>query len=260
MPIAMNTKKTRFLSIFPALLLLTCITTNLYADGSDTIKKLHWHGSFSAGYNRSSGNTRNNQMNGSLSAGISEAYKYEFSIKGETFYSSADGEMDGQKHAGSTRYMFGLGRGEKKKWYNFYKLEAGHDRFANIDYRLVPGVGIGYWLFDRPLIKAMFEIAAGFEHTEYRDSTESDNETILIPRAYFEKTFGKGAIFSEDIVYYPATEDFGRYRIHSETSLKSPLTKDFSLKIAFIDDYNSSPPTGIKKNDTRLMTTITFAF
>ena len=98
------------------------------------------------GYNKSSGNTQNSQLSMSLYANRKTDHD-EFTIKGNSLYSSSNNNMDAQKWFASMRYAFSF---RERKWYNFYKLESDHDKFANVDYRIVPSAGIGYWFSDRP--------------------------------------------------------------------------------------------------------------
>ena len=75
--------------------------------------------------------------------------------------------MDTQNWYGMLRYAFSFW---ERRWYNFYRLEADHDRFANIDYRIVPSCGIGYWFSDKEDYKAMAELAAQYGYNI--DATE----------------------------------------------------------------------------------------
>jgi len=215
-----------------------------------------WQRKISVGYNKSSGNTQNKQVSTHLYAKRKTDYD-EFTMKGEAYYSSSNERMDSQKWYGMGRYAFSFW---DRKWYNFYKLEGDHDRFANIDYRVIPSTGIGYWLSDEPDWKAMVEMAIGFEHTNFRDASKSSNEAVLVPRGFLEKKFIGGLSLSQDIVLYLSLEDTGKYRLHSETVLTNPINDHLSWKISFIDDLNSDPTGSAKKNDYRLISSLDYAF
>ena len=105
----------------------------------------------------------------------------------------------------------------------------------------------------------MTEGAIGFEHTNYRDGTKSDNEVILIPRGFLEKILVGNLKISEDITIYPSLSEGGEYRLHSETALVNPITDQVSWKVSFIDDFNSSPSGSTKKNDFRLISSFDYA-
>ena len=216
-----------------------------------------WQRKISMGYNKSSGNTQNNQVSTHLYANRKTGHD-EFTMKGEAYYSSSNKRMDSQKWYGMGRYAFSFG--ENKKWYNFYKLEFDHDRFANIDYRIIPSIGKGYWFSDEPDWKAMTEVGLGLEHIEFRDDTKDSDEVVLIPRAFFEKKLFGDSLVSQDLTLYPSLGDMGEFRLHSETKLTNPINDRLSLSLSLIDDYNANPPQGTKKNDIQIISALTYSF
>jgi len=213
-------------------------------------------GEVSLGYNEARGNTENAQL--SMGICINRKTEHnEFTVKGNSFYSSSNDQMDAQKWYGMIRYAFSF---REKKWYNFYKVENDHDRFANIDYRVVPSGGLGYWFSDTPQWKAMVEGAIGLEYTHFRDDSKDDDEAIFIGRVFLEKELFSKAKLLQDISVYPSVSDVGDYRVHSETTLTNPISANSSLRFSFIDDYNSKPTADAEKNDIRLISSIVYAF
>lgn len=215
-----------------------------------------WQREVSLGYNQSSGNTQNNQFSLKFSAHRKTEHD-EFTIKADTFYSSSNEKMDAQKWYGMARYAFSFLR---NKWYNFYKIEADHDRFADINYRVIPVGGVGYWLFDNPDLKAMAEVGLGLEYTNFRSTAKNSSKIILAPRVFLEKKFFNRLKISQDIIMYPYLGEIGEYRLRSETSLVNPINDKLSLRLSLIVDYNSVPSKGTKKSDTRLISGVTYAF
>lgn len=225
---------------------------------SKEVGEVTWQREVAAGYNRTTGNTRDSQLSISLFISRNKKHVNEITLKGDAYYSSSDRKMNAQKWYGMTRYAFSFG--SAKKWYNFYKLESDHDRFADIDYRLIPAAGVGYWFYDLPEVKLLAELAIGLEHTDYRSKTKDRDEAILIPRAFFEKELFVNSKISQDLYFYPALEDFNQYRLRSETILAVALNKKLSLRLNLINDYNSAPPGDTKKNDLRLMSSLAYSF
>ena len=183
--------------------------------------------------------------------------KDEINFKTMIQYSSADKKMDSQKWYNLLRYGRSL---KESAWYYFTKIEADHDYFANIDYRITPSAGLGYWFCDRDDYKLLTELGVGYQHTNYRDATKSSNEPVLIPRGYFEKEIIGKSRLSQELVLYPSLKDTGDYRLHSETALINPINDKLSLKLSFIDDYNSAPAAGTKKNDTLFASSLSYSF
>ena len=106
----------------------------------------------------------------------------------------------------------------------------------------------------------MAEGAIGFEHTNYRDGTESDNGAVLIPRGFLEKKLIGNLQFSEDITLYPSLSEGSEYRLHSETAFINPISDQVAWKFSIINDYNSSPSGNTKKNDFRLISSFDYSF
>ena len=215
-----------------------------------------WDKNISAGYNKTSGNTQNSQS--SLNIYLNrKTQDDEFTIKGDSYYSSSNRKMDAQKWYGMIRYAYSFWQ---RKWYNFYKLEGDHDRFANINYRFIPATGVGYWFFDTSFLKAMVEGALGLEHTDFRDNTNDSDEAIFVGRGFLEKKiFGDSSIL-QDAYFYPSISEAGEYRVHSETSFINPINDTLSLKISLALDYDSHPPKDTEKTDTRFTTSLQCSF
>ncbi|MBL7131101.1 MAG: DUF481 domain-containing protein [Candidatus Omnitrophica bacterium] len=218
--------------------------------------EVQWTREVSLGYNKSSGNTQNSQLATKLSI-HRKTDDNEFHLQGDTHYSSSNKKMDAQRWNLMSRYAFSFGI---RKWYNFYKLEANHDRFANIDYRVIPSTGVGYWFSDAEDFKAMSELGLGLEYTNYPDQTKDETEPVLIPRAFVEKRIWGQSRISEDLFLYPSLEDTGDYRLHSETVFSNPINDALTLELSLINDYDSDPPTNIKKHDTRLISSLVYSF
>ena len=215
-----------------------------------------WQKEISAGYNKSSGNTQNAQF--SLSAYFNrKTEENEFTIKADNYYSSSNSKMDAQKWHGMVRYAYSFW---KRNWYHFYKLEGDHDRFANIDYRIIPSSGIGYWFSDTLDWKLMIEGAFGLEHTSYRDDTDESDEPIFVGRLFFDKKLIGESKLTQDVSLYPSLSEFQEYRIHSETAFINPINDKLSLKLSLTFDYDSEPPKNTKKVDTRFTSALQYSF
>ena len=215
-------------------------------------------GEISLGYNANRGNTRTEEISTRALFNRNRKHVDEWTLKGDIYYSEVDREMNAQKWYGMGRYAFSFGPG--KSWYNFYRCEADHDRFANIHVRIVPAGGIGYWFFDLPELKLLSEAAVGLEYSDFRDDTKDTYAAVLIPRGYGEiKLFGRLTL-SQDIYFYPAIYDFNNYRTHSETACTVDINDKLALRVSLIDDYNSKPPEDTKKNDLSLMSSLVYSF
>jgi putative salt-induced outer membrane protein YdiY len=221
-------------------------------------ESVSWTREITAGFNRSRGNTSDDNLAGGILLNRLNKHVDEYTLKGNFFYSSAKRKMDEQKWYLMARYAYSLGI--EKKWYNFFRFEADHDRFTDIDYRLVPASGIGYWFFDLPGTKFMLEAGAGVESTYFRSNIKNTLEWVFIPRAWFEKELFSNMVLTQGISYYLGFEDLSCYRLRSETAIDVMINGRLKLRFSVLDDYNAGPPKNVKKNDLRLVTSLAYSF
>ena len=221
-------------------------------------KPVSWKGEIAAGFNRATGNTREDNFAGSFLLSRQDKHVDEWTFKGNLFYSSANRKMNKQKWYTMARYAHSFGR--HKKWYGFFRFEADHDRFADIDYRLVPAAGIGYWFFDLEDVKFMAEVGAAPEMTRYRDGTKNTLDWELIPRVFLEKKLFKNITLTQDFYYYQTVESLNKYRLRSETALDFKINDHLKLRLSLWDEYKSNPPKDTKKNDARFVTSLAYSF
>jgi len=217
-----------------------------------------WKGEVSIGYEKNTGNTRDS----SLTAGVTLARKRkerdETTFKVTVDYSSSGGAMDKQEWYGLGRYARSLGK--EKKWYDFYSLEADHDRFGGIDYRLSPSAGLGYWFSDNDDLKLLTECGIGVQYTQYNNGTKNETEPILTPRLYLEKALWGASRVTEEFRLYPSLGDLGVIRLRSETSFINPINETLSLKLTLTEEYDSQPGAGVKKNDLCFTSELVYSF
>ncbi|MFH2137555.1 MAG: DUF481 domain-containing protein [Candidatus Omnitrophota bacterium] len=241
---------------FIVVVILAGFVLPAFAEYKVVLDVTDWKSETSLGYTRATGNTQNTQLLGSFEA-ERKTDKDQLTVKANTLYSSQNKKMDGQKHNGSIRYGFDFW---SDQWYGFMKFEAEHDKFANIDYRLLPSAGAGYWFSDTEEWKALAELGLGLEHTEYSNGAKESTDVVLIPRAFAEKKVFTDSTLSQEVIFYPNLDEGDQYRMRAETRFTNPLSEEMSLRCSFIDEYNSDPAGDSKKNDTRLVTSLVYSF
>ncbi|MCK5083520.1 MAG: DUF481 domain-containing protein [Candidatus Omnitrophica bacterium] len=215
-----------------------------------------WKREIALGYNKSSGNTDKSEL--SITGAIKREMEYaNFGSSADIYYSESNGQMDSQKWTSLTRYAFDFS--SEYKWFNSYQMEVTHDRFADIDYRLLPSVGIGYWFSREEDWTWSVEGSAGYEMTKYRSNKEDDNSPVLLGHTYLKKKILENAFISEDFSIIPTLDNTGT-RIKSETEFTNPLSKGLDLSIKYIIDHDTEPSAGKEKTDTRFITSLKYSF
>ncbi|MFT7538839.1 MAG: putative salt-induced outer membrane protein YdiY [Lysobacterales bacterium] len=220
-------------------------------------KDVEWTREVSVGISQTGGNTEKGSFSGNIDVNR-KTDKDEWTAAYSQYLASSNKKQDARKSKASLRYAASFGA--EKEWFHFYKVEADQDRFSNIDYRILPSGGIGYWFADTDSFKANVETAFGYEHTSYRDGTKSKGEMVVIPSAYIEKEISDGLRISEKITIFPSLEDLSEVRLISETKVSNTLSDNMYLTLRFIDEYDSAAKGSSEKNDYRFVSSIDYAF
>ncbi len=215
-----------------------------------------WKREIALGYNKSTGNTDKSEL--SIVGAINREMEHAvFKSSADVYYSESDGRMDSQKWTSLTRYAFDFT--DEYKWFNSYQMEVTHDRFADINYRLLPSVGIGYWFSREEDWTWSVEGSAGYEMTKYRSDKDDTNSPVLLGNTFLKKKILENAFISEDFTVIPTLDNTGT-RIKSETEFTNPLSKGLDLSIKYIIDHDTEPSAGKKKTDTRFITSLKYSF
>lgn len=234
------------------LLLALVLGLNAAAGAEETV----WKNDIGVGFDQSKGNTDLAQFN--FAAGVAKGWAHsDFSDKFDLFYSSSNRKMDGQKWVNATRYALNFGKADR--WFNPYQFMLDHDRFADIDIRYQPSVGLGYWFSTNDDFKWSVEGSLGYQVTEYRSDTETKRGMTLPLRTFLSKRVFEKSHLTEDLTFTPSLARNGNL-IHSETGFINPLAKGLDLTMRYIIDYDSEPGEGKKKTDTRLVAGLKYRF
>jgi len=215
-----------------------------------------WTRDIALGYNKSSGNTDKSEL--SISGAIKREWDNKnFGSSANIYYSESNGQMDSQEWVSLTRYAFDFTN--EYKWFNSYQFEVTHDRFADIDYRLLPSVGIGYWLSRDEDWTWSVEASAGLEITKYRSSKPDDESAVMLGHTFLKKKIFDNAFIAEDLTIIPTLNNTGM-RIKSETAFTNPLSDGLDLSLKYIIDHDTEPSDNKKKTDTRIITALKYSF
>jgi hypothetical protein len=77
----------------------------------------------------------------------------------------------------------------------------------------------------------------------------------------FERKFNhNSARIWENIEFLPQVDIPGDYLINSEIGLSSSIYKNLDLQIYLDDNFNSQPAAGLRRNDVKLVSGVTYKF
>jgi putative salt-induced outer membrane protein YdiY len=179
----------------------------------------------------------------------------EFSFDADTAYGSANGQAN-------TEMVHGFGQWNhlfSERWYSYVRLEGLHDDIAQVRYRATLTSGLGYYLIKQTNTTLAAEVGPGIVIQRVGDVDNSYATLRLAEK--FEHKFNKNAArIWENCEFLPQVNQPSDYLINAEVGVESALYKTISLQVYLDDNYNSQPATGLRRNDVKLVSGVTYTF
>ncbi len=145
-----------------------------------------------------------------------------------------------------------------------------YDDIANIDYRLLAGVGAGYYLVQREelivavetgpsylverlrvLDDVVGEVAAGYHG-------EEDDALMWRLSQRYKQTVGEASKIWESIEYLVGVGDTDRYFLNAQVGVDVPINSHFDLRLSIIDKYDSQPAPDTEANDLSMRVALVY--
>jgi putative salt-induced outer membrane protein YdiY len=145
------------------------------------------------------------------------------------------------------------------KLYGYVNLKLEHDRVAGLNYRLSPGIGLGYQWIETP--DQHFRTEAGFTYV-YEDyiSGDSDDHIALRLAYHYDRRLNDRVTFFHNLEYLPAIEDPGDYNLTADAGIRADLTESFFSELKLEWQRDSTPAPGADKNDLRYILGVGWKF
>jgi putative salt-induced outer membrane protein YdiY len=145
------------------------------------------------------------------------------------------------------------------RFFAFALTDLEHDKFQNLDLRLVLGGGLGYHALRTE--RTRLDLFAGGALNKEFFSTG-------LRRTSGEALFGEELAYklsdrvtlTERAVVFPNLSEFGEYRITFDSTAVARLSRRLGLQATLSDRFLSNPLSGVKKNDILLTTGIRLTF
>jgi len=169
------------------------------------------------------------------------------------------GRNEGATTAESYRAKLRADRTLSKRVGVFARGGWDRDEFAGINRRFEEDLGLtfGAVAAERTTLK----LEAGAFAAQQRATTRVENDFYgARAAATFKQMIGARASFQQIAEFLPNLKDTEDLRIHSETAVVAPLSRLFSLKVAYVVDFDNQPEPGFGKTDRRLTTGLRVTF
>ncbi|OED35765.1 hypothetical protein AB834_04040 [PVC group bacterium (ex Bugula neritina AB1)] len=218
-------------------------------------EKTPWKADVSLGYKLSQGNTNETNWNGEIDLEKKYADRGELSIKWHQLQSTSDGEKKEQE------WLFKIEQIKffnDSNWFRSYKLNLDHDRFSNIDHRIVTSFGLGCQWIDTDDMSLDIRVALAWESTFFRDETEEKNDLILSPSFKWKYNILESSELTWEVNTYPSFKGGYGFRMKSDFAIVTPINDKLSIKLRFIDEYDSQPKVDALENDVKLVSSLVY--
>ena len=211
-----------------------------------------WHGDISGAIVSTHGNTKT--LSESFSAAAHRRSEIDRTQLGFDYYYAKQknkdtGEtekiQDQWKARGKYDYFF------TKKLYGFLDTRYERDAIAELQRRVLIGVGAGYqWVESEPF---NFSTDAGVatRYESYYNDTDSSSQMTAQLGYHLDKKLNKTLTFINDLTYYPAFEKFSDYYLTTTAELRAQLTEIMFANFKVVFDYDATPAEGKGNTDVK---------
>jgi putative salt-induced outer membrane protein YdiY len=146
-----------------------------------------------------------------------------------------------------------------EKLYGYATFKIEHDRIANLNYRLAPGVGIGYQWIETPSENFNTEVGVSYVYEDY-DPGDNDDFVALRLAYHYDRKLADNVKFFHNFEILPSVEDLGDYILTTDIGLRLDLTEHFFTEGRIELQRDSQPAPDTQKNDVRYILGVGWAF
>lgn len=171
----------------------------------------------------------------SLRVGIDGAYAED---KDQTTTENVKGVAEYRKSVSDRAYILG-------------NLSALYDSIADVDYRVIAGVGPGYYLMKDDAATLAVDVGPAFI-TEKVGGETSDDWALRVGERYDRQLSATAKVW-QALEYLPLIDDFGDYLLNAEVGIEAAVNSDLSLRLVVKNAYDSTPAADREKSDTTVI-------
>jgi len=200
----------------------------------------------SLGGTYAAGNVDNVALRGKLDAFWRVAAGHELFVDGSGIYSAFGGAAVLDRQRGALLYAWAAHDNINLFAYTTH----ARNRFLELDYRTSNSLGV-CWHGFLPDVFGVLLVSIGVT-PEYEMWQGSDNELELrgTLRLDFDLALNEYAKVGLDVTFTPVFADPGDFRVFGDAFVEVKVSeKMFSLRLAFLDEYDSRPRSGVERND-----------
>ncbi|MBT3191715.1 MAG: DUF481 domain-containing protein [Verrucomicrobia bacterium] len=214
-----------------------------------------WDSTVAAGVNVTSGNSDTLAASGSVSGEkAGEDNEIRLGVEANFAESEVDGvdetTTDNAKAYLAYKYKF-------DRSYAYSDNSLATDDMADIKYRLIAGVGMGYRVIESDAIKLGLELGAAYMSEELAGDVSDDGILARIA-ARHDQALSETSKFWLSAEYLPRADDTDDYLLNGEAGVEAALNSTLSLRVVVQDRYDSTVPVDREHNDLAVISSLVY--
>ena len=219
-----------------------------------------WTGSVVAGGLLTRGNSHTTSLNLSAAATRRGEDDRISAIAGYTFASQAN-DTGGGTSASADAWFAGAkyDRFFTDEFYGYGLARADHDRIADLNLRLSPGVGVGYQWVEQPDFNFLTEVGLSLVYEDY-DPGPTDTHLAGRLAYHVDRKFNEQVLGFHNLEYLPSVEDISDFNVNADAGVRASLTKTMFTEFKVEWKYDATPAPDAAKNDLRYLLGLGWSF
>ena len=146
-----------------------------------------------------------------------------------------------------------------EKWYGYGVIRYDHDRLAFLNYRLAPGVGVGYQWVESADHNFSTEAGVSYVYEDYSNDGNDDRVALRLAYHYDRKLNESVGIF-HNLEWLPGFMDPSDYNLNTDIGIRAKMTDKLFSEFKVVYQRDNTPAPGAQKNDVRFLLGVGYSF
>jgi len=147
-----------------------------------------------------------------------------------------------------------------KKMYGYLDGRYEKDAIAELDRRMIIGLGAGYQWVESDDMNFATEFGLASLYEKFDNQTDSNSEITLQLGYNFDKKLRKNIKFVHDLTYYPSIDKVSDYYLTTTAGVRADFSETFFLTLKAILNYDATPAIGSGKTDVKYFLGLGYRF
>ncbi|HCO92414.1 MAG TPA: hypothetical protein DIU00_00425 [Phycisphaerales bacterium] len=147
-----------------------------------------------------------------------------------------------------------------KKMYGYIDGRYEKDAVAELDRRMIIGLGAGYQWIESDDMNFATEFGLASLYEKFDNQTDSNSEITLQLGYNFDKKLRENIKFVHDLTYYPSIDKFSDYYLTTTAGVRADFTETFFMTLKAILNYDATPAIGAHSTDVKYFLGLGYRF